>query len=156
MKRVTLNNKRVNVGDFYGRKYSNTERNWNEKHNIWQPENTDMNFSTEKPITFAEFERKLKELNTRFYVVFNKKPHDIFAPAGHAIRFRDLTLPEGFDIVDGVGKTGEKMISANSEFANVFDPLTMKYVTRFISKGYSEALNTAKIFLIKRGLAKIG
>ncbi len=155
MKTMKFNKKTVRVSELYGNRFSKEELEHNQKSGIYMPQNEMMTYSSAGPKTFNEFEKELKQINPRLYMVFNKAVSTPDAPIGHPIRFMDLALPDGFDIVYAVGTSRDNLLPANSKIGYYKDEITGELRSKMSACGWSEALNIVYKFLAKRGLVTI-
>ncbi len=143
--------KTAKVQDVFGNKFSKEELDWNKRYNIYQPEAHDMVVSNESAKTVTEFERELKQLNKNLYIAYNSHTPIDEKPFGHAIRFRNFSLPEKYDPVCGVGKGGINVLPAMSKFKH-FKNSEGQYESRLEFKGWEAALNQIIEYLVSRNL----
>ncbi len=155
MKQIKLTTKTKKASELIGNNYSEKEREFAKKYNILIPEDQDITVSKEKPITFNQFKKKLKELHPNFELVWNANVCTPEQPQGHAVRFIDPSLELGYEPIDGVGISGETIIQANHIYLHYYSKDKKRYETRLMGKGWDIILNACKVHLVKLGLAKL-
>lgn len=147
--------KTAKAKDVYGGKFSNSELEFQKKHNIYNPENDNMLVSSEGPKTIAQFGRELKELNPNLYIVFNANTPRPEAPMGHAIRFRTQGEEHEYDPICGVGIANNKIIPAMSQMEHYYDKEINRYESRFTCMGWIPALEMVVNYLSKKNLLRV-
>lgn len=151
MKMVT---KKIKVKEVLGSNFSNKELKFQEKNNIYNPENDNMIVSSQGPKTYSQFGRELKKINPNIYIVFNPNTPLPSKPMGHAIRFRTPNEKDEYDFICGVGKANDKIIPAMSQIEHYFDKEINRYESRFVCIGWIAALETVVSYLSSNNLLK--
>lgn len=139
--------KRVKTEKVIGNKYGIGELDRIKKYNLYTPESQDMIVTSESPLTFTQFERKLKALNSRFFITYNPNTPTPEAPMGHAVRFR---TEDGHDPICGVGMAGNNILPAQTTYNHYFNKEKNISETRIQALGWVAAEEMAVEYLIKK------
>lgn len=144
--------KRQKMSKVYGNKLTKEEIDKNNKYGLYTPENAEMIVSSRGALSVFEFERKLKQINPRLFIVYRpEKVLDSEHPYGHPIRFADPLLPSGYDFTGtACGRAGENLIPAMTTY-NRFKNSDGDYITRYNSFGWEAALEGVLSYLLRRG-----
>lgn len=144
--------KRVKTSDVIGNNYGVNELKHINKYNLYQPENQEMIVTQERPLTFTQLQRKLKQIHPGFFIVFNANVAPPEYPMGHAIRFK---TKDGHDPICGVGKSGSNIIPAQSTYNHYFNKEKNIHETRLDALGWVAAEEMVIQYLVKNNISPV-